>query len=70
MLGPNNYYEPSIIIDLRYEFDEISETQGACGKSISSRRSRSKEITNFQKCKRGPRERLIGGTKVKAFEYL
>jgi hypothetical protein len=45
MLGPHNYCEPSIVVDLRSEFDEIPETQGVCGKSKSSKRSSSEEIT-------------------------
>ena len=39
ILGPRNYCELSIIVDLQYEFEDIPETQGVCGKSRSSRRS-------------------------------
>jgi hypothetical protein len=70
MLGPHNYYESSIIVDLRSEFDEIPEMQGVRGKFISSRRSSSEEISVVHRCRRGPRDRLVGGTKVDAFEYL
>jgi hypothetical protein len=48
MLGPHNYCEPSIVVDLRSEFDEIPEMQGVCGKSKSSRRSSSEEISTFR----------------------
>jgi hypothetical protein len=45
MLEPHNFCEPSIIVDLRSEFDEIPETQGIRGKEKYSRGSISEEIT-------------------------
>jgi hypothetical protein len=44
MLGPHNFCESSIVVDLRSEFDAIPEMQGACGTMKYSRRSSSKEI--------------------------
>jgi hypothetical protein len=42
--------------------------------SLRSQRSRRRESSEgdsaFQKCRRGPRDGFVGGTKVEAFEYL
>jgi hypothetical protein len=57
---PRNYCESSIIVDLRFNFDEISEMQGVCGKLKSSKRSSPEEITlsGIQiKCNRRTRTR-------------
>jgi hypothetical protein len=44
MMEPHNFCEPLIAIDLRYEFDEIPETQGIHGKAKYLRGSSSKDI--------------------------
>jgi hypothetical protein len=41
MLGPRNFCEPSIVVDLRSEFDVIPEMQGVHGMVKYSRGSRS-----------------------------
>jgi hypothetical protein len=48
MLGPHNFCEPSITIDLRSEFDVIPEMQGAHGMEKYSRRSSSRRDSVFR----------------------
>jgi hypothetical protein len=63
MLEPHNFCEPSIIVDLRSEFDEIPEMQGMRGKEKSSRGSSSEEIALSgvqMKSKRQTRRRSKG----------
>jgi hypothetical protein len=45
MLGLRNFCEPSIVFDLRFDFDTIPEMQGEWGMVKCSRISSSEEIT-------------------------
>jgi hypothetical protein len=69
MLGPHNFCEPSIIVDLRSEFDVIPEMQGAHGMEKYSRRSSSEEIA-FSGVQTKSRRRARRRRKVESFEHL
>jgi hypothetical protein len=48
MLGPHNFCEPSIIIDLLSMFDDILEMKGVCGKEKYSRGIKLRGDSNFK----------------------
>jgi hypothetical protein len=70
MLGPHNSYEPSIVVDLRSDFEAILETQGVSGMTKTFKEIKLRIYSTFWSTDENPGDELVGGEKVESFEHL